>query len=71
MPTLLFAINYGRVAIFGVSKFLDNGPVHLAYNPSFSAGTIFFSRNKSANNVFQLAYQHSQTWPITLDNQLV
>jgi hypothetical protein len=29
----------------------------------FSAGTIFFSHNKSANSVFQPAYQHSQTEP--------
>jgi hypothetical protein len=25
----------------------------------FSAGTVFFSHNKSANSVFQPAYQHS------------
>jgi hypothetical protein len=29
----------------------------------FSAGTVFFSHNKSANSVFQLAYQHSRTAP--------
>jgi hypothetical protein len=39
------------------------GPVYPAYNPSFSAGTIFFSHNKSANNVFQSAYQYSRTGP--------
>jgi hypothetical protein len=39
------------------------GSVHLIYNPSFSAETIFFSHNKSANSVFQPAYQHSQTEP--------
>jgi hypothetical protein len=27
----------------------------------FSAGIIFFFHNKSANSVFQPAYQHSQT----------
>jgi hypothetical protein len=27
----------------------------------FSAGTVFFSRNKPTNNVFQPAYQHSRT----------
>jgi hypothetical protein len=41
------------------------GPVHLAYNPSysacFSAGTIFFSHKKSANSVFQPAYNSSRT----------
>jgi ABC-type multidrug transport system fused ATPase/permease subunit len=30
----------------------------------FSVRTVFFSHNKSANSVFQLAYQHSQTGPI-------
>jgi hypothetical protein len=34
----------------------DNGPVHPAYNPSFSAcfyaETMFFSHNKSANSIF-------------------
>jgi hypothetical protein len=29
----------------------------------FSAGTVFFSHNKSANSVFQPAYQHSRTAP--------
>jgi hypothetical protein len=30
----------------------------------FSARTVFFSHNKSANRVFQPAYQHSRTAPI-------
>jgi hypothetical protein len=42
------------------------GHVHSAYNPSFSAETIFFSHNKLANNVFQTAYQHSRMTPYTL-----
>jgi hypothetical protein len=29
----------------------------------FSAGTVFFSHNKSANSIFQPAYQHSRTAP--------
>jgi hypothetical protein len=29
----------------------------------FSAGTVFFSHKKSANNVFQLAYNSSRTGP--------
>jgi hypothetical protein len=29
----------------------------------FSAETVFFSHNKSTNNVFQPAYQHSRTAP--------
>jgi hypothetical protein len=29
----------------------------------FSAGTVFSSHNKSANSVFQPAYQHSRTAP--------
>jgi hypothetical protein len=43
------------------------GPVYLAYNPSYSA--CFFSRNsiflskKSANSVFQPAYNPSRTTP--------
>jgi hypothetical protein len=41
----------------------DIGPVHLAYNPSysayFSAGIIYFSHKKSANSVFQPAYNSS------------
>jgi hypothetical protein len=45
----------------------DQGPVHSAYNPSFSAyfsvRIVFFSHNKSANSVFQPTYQHSQTAP--------
>jgi hypothetical protein len=32
----------------------------------FSVGTVFFSHNKSANNVFQLAYQRSRTGPMWL-----
>jgi hypothetical protein len=31
----------------------------------FSAGTVFFSHNQSANGVFQPAYQHSRTGPIS------
>jgi hypothetical protein len=38
----------------------NNGSVHLAYNPFFqlvfSAETVFFSHNKSANNIFRPAY---------------
>jgi hypothetical protein len=30
----------------------------------FSAETVFFSHNKSANSVFQPVYQHSRTEPI-------
>jgi hypothetical protein len=30
----------------------------------FSAETVFFSRNKSANSVFQPAYQHSRMEPM-------
>jgi hypothetical protein len=41
------------------------GSVHPAYNPSFLAcflvGTVFFSHNKSANIIFQPAYQRSRT----------
>jgi hypothetical protein len=29
----------------------------------FSAGTMFFSHNKSVNSVFQPAYQHNRTGP--------
>jgi hypothetical protein len=41
------------------------GPVHLAYNPSYSAcffswNSIFLSK-KSANSVFQPAYNSSRT----------
>jgi hypothetical protein len=49
-------------------KHEDNGHVHLAYNPSYSA--CFFSQNsiflsqKSANSVFQPAYNFSRTGPI-------
>jgi hypothetical protein len=39
-------------------------PVHLAYNPSYSAGTVFFSHKKSANSVFQPAYNSSRTGPL-------
>jgi hypothetical protein len=45
----------------------NKSPVHLAYNPSYSAcflaGTIFFSHKKSANSVFQPAYNSSRTAP--------
>jgi hypothetical protein len=46
-------------------------PVHLAYNPSYSA--CFFSRNnifpskKSANSIFQPAYNFSRTAPLALE----
>jgi hypothetical protein len=46
-----------------------NESVRPAYNPSFSAcfsvGTVFFSHNKSANSVFQPAYQLNRTGPIS------
>jgi hypothetical protein len=45
----------------------DVEPVHPAYNPSFLAyfliEIIFFSHNKSANSVFQPAYQPNRTGP--------
>jgi hypothetical protein len=31
----------------------------------FSAETVFFSHNKSTNSVFQPAYQHSRTRPMS------
>jgi hypothetical protein len=31
----------------------------------FSAGTMFFSHTKLTNNVFQPAYQHSRTEPMS------
>jgi hypothetical protein len=31
----------------------------------FSAGTVFFSQKKSANSVFQPAYNYSRTGPIS------
>jgi hypothetical protein len=31
----------------------------------FSAGTVFFSHNKSANSVFQPAYQPNRTGPLS------
>jgi hypothetical protein len=63
---LVFSYLYIASA-FGIWDNLDqhNGPVHPAYNPYFSAyfsvKTVFFSHNKSANSVFQPAYQHSRT----------
>jgi hypothetical protein len=33
----------------------------------FSAGTVFFYHNKSVNSVFQPAYQHSRTAPISVE----
>jgi hypothetical protein len=33
----------------------------------FSAKTVFFSHNKSANSVFQPAYEHSRTGPLSTD----
>jgi hypothetical protein len=51
----------------------SNGHVHSAYNPSFSAcffsRNSIFSHNKSANNVFQPAYQHSRTAPTSPQRQ--
>jgi hypothetical protein len=55
-----------------VTRTISYGPVHLAYNPSYSA--CFFSRNsiflskKSANSVFQPAYNSSRTeqYPISI-----
>jgi hypothetical protein len=37
----------------------------------FSVRTVFFSHNKSANSVFQPAYQHSRTGPIYMPRQAV
>jgi hypothetical protein len=31
----------------------------------FSVGIVFFSRNKSANSIFEPAYQHSRTGPMS------
>jgi hypothetical protein len=33
----------------------------------FSVGTVFFSHNKTANNVFQPACQHNRTGPMSTD----
>jgi hypothetical protein len=42
----------------------QHGPVHLAYNPPYSAcffsRTVFFSHKKSATSIFQPAYNSSQ-----------
>jgi hypothetical protein len=35
----------------------------------FLIGTVFFSHNKSANSVFQPAYQHSRTTPVHNGNR--
>jgi hypothetical protein len=48
----------------GVLYFAYRGPVHLTYNPSyligfFSQNSIFLSQKKSANSVFQPAYNSS------------
>jgi hypothetical protein len=45
------------------------GPVHLAYNSSYSAcffsqNNIFLSQKKSTNRVFQPAYNSSRTGPL-------
>jgi hypothetical protein len=49
--------------ILKAKKQKNYGPVYPAYNPSFStcflAGTVFYSHNKSANSIFQPAYQRS------------
>jgi hypothetical protein len=36
----------------------------LLFQLIFLAETVFFSHNKSANNIFQPAYQHGRTGPI-------
>jgi hypothetical protein len=60
--------NVHHLSIVTTSIFCEDlGPVHLAYNPSYSA--CFFSRNsiflsqKSANSVFRPAYNSSRTAP--------
>jgi hypothetical protein len=56
MVSLLASPEYiGEEVVLG--SWLGAGPVHPAYNPYFSAcffsaGTVFFSHNKSANSVF-------------------
>jgi hypothetical protein len=60
--------NSGKaVGIDELSCFMILGPVHLVYNPSYSAcflaETIFFSKKKSANSVFQPIYNSSRTTP--------
>jgi hypothetical protein len=38
--------------------------IHLIQLVFFSAGTVFFSHKKSANSVFQPAYNSSRTAPV-------
>jgi hypothetical protein len=56
-PTLLTAQQFGSAAPLILALF-----IRLTIRLSqlvFSAGTVFFSHNKSVNSVFQPAYQHS------------
>jgi hypothetical protein len=71
LPTMVSTATLKRALTFcgtWIGKLVQEykGPVHPAYNPSFSAGTVFFSYNKSANSVFQPAYQHSRTGPMNI-----
>jgi hypothetical protein len=48
-----------------MSRIHGNGiqaiPIHLSFQPYFfNEGTVFFSHNKSANNIFQLVFSAKQ-----------
>jgi hypothetical protein len=64
LPSLHISVSWS-----GWGMTIGSGPVHLAYNPSYSAS--FFSQNsifllkKTVNSVFQPAYNSSQTAPVT------
>jgi hypothetical protein len=56
------------IPLFGALYILNNGPIHLAYNPSYSA--CFFNQNsiflsqKISQQCFQPAYNSSRTGPM-------
>jgi hypothetical protein len=54
-------LSYGSIALF-IRLIIRT------FQLDFLAGTVFFSHDKSANSVFQLAYKHSRTGPIWLKN---
>jgi hypothetical protein len=56
---------FKRRAIMGTMS-LFTWPIIRLFQLVFSAGTIFFSHNKSTNSVFQPAYQPRRTGPMFL-----
>jgi hypothetical protein len=65
-PSCVQATNHSRAAAAGpLALFIRL--IICTFQLVFSVGTVFFSHNKSANSIFQPAYQRSRTGSLPLE----